>query len=254
MSIRVIAASGAAIVVLGSAWLLAQTGPPAQQPQRASASEARFRILNAAESVFLLDSASGQTWLFQRRDGKPGWAPLIRWDQKGNPIPPETVPPPSSPTPAPSGSHPGTPGRAGYVRIKLQKTLSGYLTAKARIGGKELTLMLDTGAPNTHLDRERAEKLGLKWKEYSPVLEKIVPVGKGRRYLIDTIALETYTSPKIWIYDHAMGELNPLLEKYGDPPIDGVLGGDILGPGRAIINYETHELFLFKGSSADSGG
>ena len=112
--------------------------------------------------------------------------------------------------------------------------------------------MLDTGAPNTHLDRERAEKLGLKWKAYSPLLDQIAPGGKGRHFLIDAIELETYTTPKLWIYDHAMNELNPLLEQYGDPPIDGVLGGDVLGPGRAGHRlHEAHELFLFKGPSAN---
>ncbi len=251
MSIRFVATSSAAIVVLGSAWLLAQSGPPTRQVPPVAANQPRFQILSEEDNVFLLDSASGQTWLFQRRDGKPGWGPLPRWDEKGNPIPAEAVPPPSSPVQAPSASPPGTPDRPGYVRIKLQKTLAGYLTLKAKIGGKELTLMLDTGAPNTHLDRERAEKLGLKWKAYSPLLDKIAPGGKGRHFLIDAIEFDKYTSPKLWIYDHAMNELNPLLEQYGDPPIDGVLGGDILAPGRAIINYETHELRLFKGSPAD---
>jgi hypothetical protein len=248
---RVIAASSATIVVVCSAWLLAQGGPPAPQSQPPALDEPRFRILNAEESVFLLDSATGQTWLFQRRDGKPGWTPLTRWDEKGNAVPAEAAPPPPKSVQAPSESAPGTPARPGYVRIKLQKTLAGYLTLKAKIGGKELTLMLDTGAPNTHLDRERAEKLGLKWKAYDPLLDKIAPGGKGRHVLIDTIELDKYTSAKQWIYDHAMNELNPLLEQYGDSPIDGVLGGDVLGPGRAIINYETHELFLFKGPSAD---
>jgi hypothetical protein len=251
MSIRFLAASSVAIVVLCSAWLLAQSGPSAPQAQAPAANEVRFRILTAEESVFLLDSATGQTWMYQRRDGKPGWAPLTRWDEKGNAVPSEAVPPPPNPVQPQPASPSRVPDRQGYARIKLQKTLAGYLTLKARIGGKELTLMLDTGAPNTHLDRERAEKLGLKWKAYSPLLDKMAPGGKGRQFLIDAIELEKNTSPKLWIYDHAMTELNPLLEQYGDPAIDGVLGGDVLGPGRAIINYETHELFLFKGSTAD---
>jgi hypothetical protein len=249
MPVRPIAASTMVVVLLCSAWLLAQSSPSAPRP--AAANEPRFRILTAEESVFLLDSTTGQTWLFQRRDGKPGWTPLTRWDEKGNPIPAEAVPPPAKPAQVQPESPPVTPGRPGYLRIKLQNTLAGYLTLKARIGGKELTLMLDTGAPNTHLDRERAEKLGLKWKDHAPLPGQIAPGERTRRFVVEPIELETYTSPKLRIYDHAMTDLNPLLEQYGDPPIDGVLGGDVLGPGRAIIDYENQQLWLFKGLPGD---
>lgn len=253
MPFRLSGVSSATAILLGSAVLLAPAAQPASQLPQASR-DARFQITHVEDNVFLVDGLRGQTWVFQRKDGKPGWLPVPRWDEKGDKIQPEPAPVTDKvERPAVNGvfSLRAILESQGYVRIKLQRSPAGYLMTKAKVGGKELTLMIDSGAPNTHLDRKRTEALGLTWRETGKDVGKPADGEQSRRYMVDSIEFETFRTPKLWLYEHDLGAVNQRLELYQDHAFDGILGVDVLGPGQAIINYQSYELFLFKGSNGE---
>jgi hypothetical protein len=131
----------------------------------------------------------------------------------------------------------------GYVAVPLEKMRTGYLGVRIRIGDKTLFMLLDTGAPNSHGDPERTKALGLEWRyldenEFGPGWGKV-----GYCYL---------TAPKIGSVDIGRmqmrskdeTQLNAILREYGDAPVDGLLGADVLEPHAAVIDYATRTLFL----------
>ena len=55
----------------------------------------------------------------------------------------------------------GSLERAGFTRVSLETIFSGYITVNGRINGKGVKLIVDTGAPRTHLDSKRVAKCAL---------------------------------------------------------------------------------------------
>ena len=166
---------------------------------------------------------------------------------------------------APSASSPGSQGwvfkrakpsppssslqaglvRQGYRQVKLISMHSGYVAVKAKINGKELTLVIDTGAPRTYLDRKRTDHLGLDWSQPVNDAKRVDAPRPTSQTTVEVIELTNATLLDSAVFDYDLNDINNRVSIYGDPPFDGIIGSDLLKRHRAIIDYKTKSIFVF---------
>jgi hypothetical protein len=134
----------------------------------------------------------------------------------------------------------------GYSSIPLDRLSAGYLTAQVTVQGKQLRLILDTGAPVTCLDPERTQGLNLEWKKIAnDVQDKpFASWDTNQAAEVDALDIAGFKTGRLLVCIHRMTASNSILEQYRDPPCDGVLGGDILTAYAARIDYSVLRLFL----------
>ena len=125
---------------------------------------------------------------------------------------------------------------------------AGYhMLVKARVNGKAVTLLIDTGASKTVFDKGRMlrfteessfltlEKkstgLGTTMMETQSAILKKFQVGKLQLTNFETIVID-------------LSHVNLTYAKLDLPAIDGVLGSDLMVKHHAIINYKKKEIIL----------
>ncbi|MEP7264999.1 MAG: aspartyl protease family protein [Bacteroidota bacterium] len=137
--------------------------------------------------------------------------------------------------------------------IKLQSVFippNGiHLIVNVKINSKTARLVLDTGASQTVLDMNRMMRF---------TTQKKFEKSDGHSSGIGSSSMEShiFISEKLEIGDFTivkkelvlldMIHVNNSYALINKKPVDGVLGGDILKKYKAVINYATKELHLFK--------
>jgi hypothetical protein len=113
-----------------------------------------------------------------------------------------------------------------------------------------LYLIVDTGAPNTHWDRKRSERLQLNWKEQGGAA---APAGMADSSVcvIEGLELGQFKADRLVLRAHDVSDVNEALMRYFDPLIDGVLGADVLGRYAAVIDYSGLRLYLRRRESQE---
>lgn len=229
-------------------WLLAQKTD--DQPPRRGNQAAVYSICRSGNIDLLLDSVHGKTWgLRKLENGNASWLPIPRIDseKEGMQLWQKT-----SDFNEEVGNKERTlpldkvlEGR-GYVGIPLDRLKAGYLGIEVRIDGKKVYLMLDTGAPVTHLDLERTKHLQLKWKSWGNEEGKGRPATAGSTSYCEITKLEIGGREigRLIVGGHDTSEINKVLKLYLDPSIDGELGSDVLAKLNAIIDYSTFKLYF----------
>jgi hypothetical protein len=144
---------------------------------------------------------------------------------------------------APAASLAETLERKGYVAIELEKMRTGYFGVRVKVGDKKFQMLLDTGAPNTHADPERTKSLGLPWRYLD---EAVFGPGWGKMGYAELVGMKigSIEVRPLSVRTKDETQLNALLATYGDLPIDGILGADVLDPHAAVIDYASRTLFL----------
>jgi uncharacterized protein (TIGR03067 family) len=127
-----------------------------------------------------------------------------------------------------------------YVEVPSGGRRLPYL--KCKIGGHDLTLIVDTGAPNTMLDRTVAARIGVKTRPLSPPDDHTV-IGPLPGPLKLPEGLEIPAPNDVLVYDFST--LNRGLEKQGLSRMDGLLGVNVLQYFSAVIDYSRPEPRLF---------
>jgi predicted aspartyl protease len=131
--------------------------------------------------------------------------------------------------------------RAGYTRVSLKTIFSGYIAVDGRINGNEVKLIVDTGAPTTHLDSKRVAKCALRWDGHYTELGYRQKVRTAR---VDTFEIGSFRVGGLRVGEHSLGDVNRIGRSYDEAPVDGLLGCEILYYCRAIIDYSSECLFL----------
>lgn len=131
-----------------------------------------------------------------------------------------------------------------WARIPLQRSPLGLLQVVAAIDRREVSLLVDTGANATVLDRERASRRGLVGQPSDLGTVGCVTVNgvamlDGARLEIGSVRVEP---PRVALVD--LAHVNRQFEKVGAEPVDGVLGADVLGERSAVIEFSKPELRL----------
>lgn len=132
-----------------------------------------------------------------------------------------------------------------YVRIPLVLTETNHFEIAAKINGVSGRFILDTGASNTCVGMDKIDF----FKMISEVSD-IKAAGAG------ATEMETLVSSKnkIQIGDWKKGKqkivlfdlvhVNEALTSHNSLPVDGIIGGDVLKKGNAVIDYDKKCLFL----------
>ena len=123
-----------------------------------------------------------------------------------------------------------------------------HLTVDAKINGTKIKLLIDTGASKTVFDRKRMRELMRKKKFHrNDGLSVGLGTSRMKRHFTE---LEKFSIGELVIenFKTVLLDLKIVNRSYALlrlPPIDGVLGGDILNQYRAEINYGKKVLILF---------
>jgi len=131
----------------------------------------------------------------------------------------------------------------GFIAVELARLKSGYLVLPVQVAGAKLLLILDPGAPLTYFDPRRTKALELNWRDVFD--EAAAKVGGATQ----TCYVEAMTIGKVKTGAFIVGSydttaVNTVMSRNGEPPIDGILGADVLEAHSAVIDYKSRRLFL----------
>jgi hypothetical protein len=121
----------------------------------------------------------------------------------------------------------------GYTRCELVQW-GGYPLVTPAINKRPARLILDSGCGVTRLDRGGARRLGLR-----------ADPERGPGYVdVPCLELEALRSPRVRAMYDDLEPINAFLGSIGLPPVDGLVGGDILRQCQAIIDFGSNALYL----------
>ena len=133
----------------------------------------------------------------------------------------------------------------GFTAVPLRVNAVGHFELAAEVNGRSVRLLLDTGASHTVLATPSAARLGLRT---TPSAERAGGVGASD-HATETTQLDELRLGAVrlrgvtaWTFD--LAHVNTALEARGGTPIDGALGGDVLRPAEAVIDYARATLYL----------
>ena len=135
----------------------------------------------------------------------------------------------------------------GYVPIALHRIATNHFELKASINGVKGRFILDTGASNSCVDIECAEKFKLKLND-----SDTKAAGAGGIGMETKIAHENVLQIKKWKFKNAsivlldLSHVNTALTEHKADAVDGIIGADILDKGKAVIDYKKKRLYLKK--------
>lgn len=139
----------------------------------------------------------------------------------------------------------------GYVAVPLHVNAVGHFELAAEVNGRQARLLLDTGASHTVFATPSAERLGLRT---APSAERASGVGASDHVTatttVDELRLGAIRLRDVAAWTFDLGHVNRALEARGGAPIDGAVGGDVLRPAEAVIDYARATLYL----RASAGG
>jgi predicted aspartyl protease len=131
----------------------------------------------------------------------------------------------------------------GYKEVPLTLDKAGCPMLKVEVEGTPMLLLLDTGANALCLDRPSAKRAGL-----TPGGEKEKGSATGsaleiHRASIRRLSIGGSSVPaEAALFDYSA--INALRKRRGEPPSDGILGGQFLTEHAAVIDYPRLKLYL----------
>ncbi|MFI5231868.1 MAG: aspartyl protease family protein [Gemmatimonadales bacterium] len=132
----------------------------------------------------------------------------------------------------------------GFVAVPLHPNAVGHFELAAEVNGHAARLVLDTGASQTVFATASAERLGLLT---TPSAVRASGVASDHATATTTVAelrLGTARLQDLAARTFDLGHINRALAAKGAPAIDGAIGGDVLRPTEAVIDYARATLYL----------
>ena len=132
----------------------------------------------------------------------------------------------------------------GYSSIKLIFLETKHYLIEAKVNGIDGRFILDTGASNSCIctsledkfkviskdSKEKASSANSEMTHTKISKSNVIQIGKWE----DKINLITFD----------MNHINNALSQKKVPPIDGIVGADILKKSKAILDYKSNKLYL----------
>ena len=136
----------------------------------------------------------------------------------------------------------------GFVAVPLRVNAVGHFELEAHVDGRPARMLLDTGASHTVFATPSAARLGLRT---APSSERAHGVGGGghatETTVVDELRLGDVRLRRVAAWTFDLGHVNQALEARGGTPVDGAVGGDVLRPAEAVIDYARATLYLRAG-------
>ncbi|HKJ06108.1 MAG TPA: retropepsin-like aspartic protease [Flavobacteriaceae bacterium] len=135
--------------------------------------------------------------------------------------------------------------RKKYSKVNLKLINTNHFEVKAKINGVKGTFILDTGASNSCIDINLAEKFNLVSED-----SETKAAGAGASGMPTKVSENNTLELKEWKYKNFalvlldLSHVNDALTTHEANEVDGIIGADILQKGKAIIDYGKKELFL----------
>ena len=137
--------------------------------------------------------------------------------------------------------------RKGYESIKLKKINTNHFEIKVILNGVKGRFILDTGASNSCVDIELANKFKLQVED-----SETKAAGAGAMGMETKLASQITLEIKDWKYNNCtivlldLTHVNTALTEHKAKAVDGIIGADILEKGDAIIDYKNKCIYLKK--------
>jgi predicted aspartyl protease len=134
----------------------------------------------------------------------------------------------------------------GYRTVPLRRLATGHFAIDGMAGATTLTLIVDTGASHTILDRQRAGRFGLVLRRERSraaglgVADQEVASGMLRDVEVGPLRFDSLA---VSVLD--LSHVNQALRGVQVAPVDGILGADLLLRKRAVIDYGAMRLHLW---------
>ena len=133
----------------------------------------------------------------------------------------------------------------GYTSVPLRRGPTGHLQLDGAINGAAASFYLDTGAGKTVLDLAQTRLRGLPLVEAGRAAGGLGTAGAAAyRTVVGRLALQAAEETDLTVAVVDLSHVNQALRARGAPPMDGVIGGDILEAREAIIDCKRLQLHL----------
>ena len=132
----------------------------------------------------------------------------------------------------------------GYSSVKLIFLETKHYLIEAKVNGIKGRVVLDTGASNSCICTSLEDKFKVISKESK---EKASSANSEMTHTMisksNMIQIDKWED-KINLISFDMNHINNALSQKKVPPIDGIIGADILKKSKSILDYKTNKLFL----------
>ncbi len=132
----------------------------------------------------------------------------------------------------------------GFVAVPLHTNAVGHFELAAEVNGHAARLVLDTGASHTIFATDSAERLGLLTTPSANRASGVASDHATATTTVTDLRLGAAHLRELAARTFDLGHVNRALAAKGAPVVDGVIGGDVLRPAEAVIDYARATLYL----------
>ncbi|SDX99530.1 Aspartyl protease [Lutibacter oricola] len=137
--------------------------------------------------------------------------------------------------------------RKGYIKIELAKLSTNHFEVIAKINSVKGRFILDTGASNSCVSIDLAEKFELELEDSDTKAAGAGAIGMETKISSNNkISLGKWSYNKFNLVLLDLSHVNMALTEHNAEPVDGIIGADILEKGEAIIDYKNQCVYLKK--------
>ena len=132
----------------------------------------------------------------------------------------------------------------GYSSVKLIFLVTKHYLIEAKVNGIDGTFILDTGASNSCICTSLEDKFKVISKESKEKASSANSEMTNTKISKSNIIQIGKWEDKINLISFDMNHINNALSQKKVPPIDGIIGADVLKKSKAVIDYESNKLYL----------
>lgn len=132
----------------------------------------------------------------------------------------------------------------GYSSVKLIFLETKHYLIEAKVNGIDGRFILDTGASNSCICTSLEDKFKVISKESKEKASSANSEMTNTKISKNNIIQIGKWEDKINLISFDMNHINNALSQKKIPPIDGIIGADILKKSKAIIDYKSNKLYL----------